>query len=158
VSPQGRIRLFAIPIVACVLVAVACTGEGGPPPSSSAASPSGEGVVSVDTGDTDFVPGRFIYQFNSITAQVTFVGSVATMNIRNGTGAELGEPSLYVIGADDRRYDGAVDGADAIADGEQVTLEFTFPEAVAPQSVGLAVLSFGDDNVGAMAPVPKPAG
>ena len=145
-------------LVACVLVTAACTGDGEAPPSSSAASPSGEGVVSVDTGDTDFVPGRFIYQFNSITAQVTFVGSVATMNIRNGTGAELGAPSLYVIGADDRRYDGAVEGADVIADGEQVTLEFTFPEAVTPQTVGLAVLSFGEDNVGAMAPVPKPAG
>jgi hypothetical protein len=158
VSHRGRISLFAIPIVACVLVAVACTGEREPPPSSSAASPSGEGVVSVDTGDTDFVPGRFIYQFNSITAQVTFVGNVATMNIRNGTGVELGEPSLYVVGADDRRYEGTADGAASIADGEQVTLEFTFPDAVTPQSIGLAVLSFGEDNVGAMAPVPKPTG
>jgi hypothetical protein len=114
--------------------------------------------VSVDTGDTDFVPGSFIYQFNGITAQATFEGDVATMNIRNGTGAALGAPSLYVLGADDRRYDGAVDGAAPIADGEQVTLEFTFPGAVAPQTIGLAVLSFGDDNVGAMAPVPQPSG
>ena len=114
--------------------------------------------MSVDTGDTDFVPGRFIYQFNSITAQVTFVGNVATMNVRNGTGAELGEPSLYVVGADDRRYDGTADGAASIADGEQVTLEFVFPDAVTPRSVGLAVLAFGEDNVGAMAPVPKPTG
>jgi len=147
-----------MPAVACLLVASACTGGEGTSPSSPPATPGGDGVVSVDTGDTDFIPGRFIYQFNSITAQVTFVGSVATMNIRNGTGAELGAPSLYVIGADDRRYDGAVEGADVIADGEQVTLEFTFPEAVTPQTVGLAVLSFGEDNVGAMAPVPKPAG
>ena len=145
-------------IVACVLVAAACTGDGDAAPSSSAASPSGDGVVSVDSGDTDFVPGRFIYQFNSITAQVTFVGNVATMNIRNGTGAELGQPSLYVVGADDRRYDGTAGGADAIADGEQVTLEFTFPDVVTPQTIGLAVLAFGEDNVGAMAPVPKPTG
>lgn len=145
-------------IVACALAITACTDSSEPPPSPPAASPSGEGVVSVDTGDTDFVPGRFIYQFNSITAQATFVGNVATMNIRNGTAAELGLPSLYVIGADDRRYDGAAEGAAAIADGEQVTLEFTFPDAVTPQSIGLAVLSFGEDNVGAMAPVPKPTG
>jgi hypothetical protein len=145
-------------IVACALGIAACTDSSEPPPSSSAASPSGEGVVSVDTGDTDFVPGRFIYQFNSITAQATFVGNVATMNIRNGTGAELGLPSLYVIGADDRRYDGTAEGVDAIADGEQVTLEFAFPDAVTPQTIGLAVLSFGEDNVGAMAPVPKPTG
>ena len=157
-SRHGRISLFVMPIVACVLATAACTGGDETPPSSSTASPSGEGVVSVDTGDTDFVPGRFIYQFNSITAQVTFVGSVATMNIRNGTDAALGEPSLYVLGADDRRYDGTADGAEAIADGEQVTLEFAFPEAVTPQTIGLAVLSFGEDNVGAMAPVPKPTG
>ena len=49
-----------------------------------------------------------------------------------------------------------VEGAAPIADGEQVTLEFTFPEAVTPQTIGLAILSFGDDNVGAMAPVPRP--
>ena len=145
-------------VVACVLATAACTDGGEAPPSPSAVSPSGEGVVSVDTGDTDFVPGRFIYQFNSITAQVTFDGNVATMNIRNGTGAELGPPSLSVVGIDDRRYDGTADGVAAIADGEPVTLEFRFPDAVTPQTIGLAVLSFGDDNVGAMAPVPKPAG
>ena len=61
-----------------------------------------------------------------------------------------------MLGADDRRYDGVVDGAVPIADGEQVTLEFRFPDAVSPQTIGLAVLSFGDDNVGAMAPVPRP--
>lgn len=147
-----------MPIVACVFAIAACTDRGEAPPSSSAVTPSGEGVVSVDTGNTDFVPGRFIYQFNSITAQVTFAGNVATMNIRNGTGAELGLPSLYVIGTDDRRYDGTAEGAGAIADGEQVTLEFSFPDAVTPQTIGLAVLSFGEDNVGAMAPVPKPTG
>jgi hypothetical protein len=114
--------------------------------------------VRVDTGDTDFIPGRFIYQFNSITAQATFEGSVATMTIRNGTGAELGQPSLTVVGVDDRSYEGTAEGAAAIPDGEQVTLEFTFPDAVTPQSIGLAVLSFGEDNVGAMAPVPKPSG
>ena len=35
-------------------------------------------------------------------------------------------------------------------------MEFIFPEAVTPQAIGLAILSFGDDNVGAMAPVPRP--
>jgi hypothetical protein len=78
------------------------------------------------------------------------------MNIRNGTGSDLGAPSLYVVGTDDRRYDGMVEGAAPVADGDQVTLEFTFPEPVTPQTIGLVILSFGDDNVGAMAPVPRP--
>ena len=88
------------------------------------------GVVSEDTGETEFLPGRFSYQFNSITAQAAFEGNVATMNIRNGTGSDLGAPSLYVVGTDDRRYDGMVEGAAPVADGDQVTLEFTFPEPV----------------------------
>jgi hypothetical protein len=139
-------------------LASACTGDVDGATSRPPATPSGQGVISEDTGDTEFLPGRFIYQFNSITAQAAFEGNVATMNIRNGTGAELGVPSLSVLGADDRRYEGVVEGAGPIGDGEQVSLEFTFPDAVNPPSIGLVVLTFGDDNVGAMAPVPRPEG
>ena len=61
-----------------------------------------------------------------------------------------------MVGADDRRYDGTAEGAAAIADGEQVTLEFTFPDAVTPQTIGLAVLVVrrgqrGRDGAGAQA-------
>jgi len=153
VTPLRRICVL---IVVPVALAISCTGGDASPPPAASAAPSGDGVVSEDTGDTAFLPGRFFYQFNSITAQATFDGSVATMTIRNGTGSELGAPSLYVLGADDRRHDGVVEGAAPIGDGEQTTLEFTFPDVVTPQTIGLAVLSFGEDNVGAMAPVPKP--
>ena len=145
-------------VVILGLIAVslsACIGADDPEcRSPPVASSDGGGVISEDQSDTVFVPGRFIYRFNSITAQATFDGSVATISIRNDTGAELGAPSLYVLGADDRRYDGTVEGAAPIADGEQATLEFTFPDAVTPQTIGLAVLSFGELNVGAMAPAP----
>jgi hypothetical protein len=154
VAPLRRISAGCL-LVAAVAVVSACTGDAAPEPTRPTAAPTDDGVVSADTGDTAFVPGRFIYQFNSITAQARFEDGAATMNIRNGTGSELGTPSLYVIGADDRRYDGEVDGAGPIADGEQITLEFTFPAEVTPRTIGLAILSFGDDNVGAMAPVPK---
>ena len=50
---------------------------------------------------------------------------------------------------------GVARGAEPIADGEQVTLEFTFRGAVGPETIGLAVLAFGDENVGAMSPVPR---
>jgi len=152
------LRRISVPLLALSLASIgsACTeGDGGASAAPSTPSPSG-GVVSEDTGNTEFLPGRFIYQFNSITAQAAFEGNVATMNIRNGTGSELGAPALYVVGTDDRRYDGMVEGATPVADGDQVTLEFTFPDQVIPQTIGLVILSFGDDTVGAMAPVPRP--
>lgn len=155
---MGPIRRLCVVILGLTLAASvsACIGADDPEPRSSAVAPSdgGGGVISEDSSDTVFVPGRFIYRFNSITAQATFDGSVATMSIRNDTGAELGAPSLYVLGADDRRHDGVVEGAAPIPDGEQATLEFTFPDVVTPQTIGLAVLSFGELNVGAMAPMP----
>ena len=141
--------------MAVAVLVAACTRGGDPTDGpTSPAGPSGTGVISEDGGDTRFVPGRFVYRFNSITAQATFEGSVAAMSVTNDSGSELGVPSLYVIGADDRRYDGMTQDAAPIASGEQATLEFTFPEAVVPQTIGLAVLSFGALNVGAMAPVP----
>jgi hypothetical protein len=153
------LRRVSVPLLALFLAFTgsACTeGDGGASAVPTTPSLSG-GVVSEDTGETEFLPGRFIYQFNSITAQAAFEGNVATMNIRNGTGSDLGAPSVYVVGTDDRRYDGMVEGAAPVADGDQVILEFTFPEPVMPQTIGLVVLSFGDDNVGAMAPVPRPS-
>jgi hypothetical protein len=151
------------PAVASLLVpalfglTTACTGDGSsakPSAEQPPASPTGDGVVSEDVGNTAFVPGRFQYRFNSVTARASFDGNVATLVVRNGTGYELATPALYVLGIDDERYDGAAEGAAPIPDGSQVTLEFTFADAVKPQTIGLTVLRFGDDNVGAMAPVP----
>ena len=131
------------------------TSSGGGPPWPLRFTQSGQAIVSEDTGSSGFVPGRFRYQFNSITAAATFHGSVATLNVRNGTGSELGAPALYIVSSDDRRYDGVARGAEPIPDGEQVTLEFTFPGTVGPETIGLAVLAFGEVNVGAMSPVPR---
>lgn len=138
------------------VLATACTSEDQTARPSQSPTPT-DGIVSRDTGGTDFLPGRFVYQFNSITAIATFRGNVATLNVRNGTGSEIGPPALTVIGIDDLRYEGQVDGdAAVIPDGEQVSIEISFPDAVGPETIGLAVLTFGDDNVGAMAPMPRP--
>ncbi|MGH2629500.1 MAG: hypothetical protein ACRDHI_02925 [Actinomycetota bacterium] len=148
------LRHICVLLVLGTLLAAACTPDGGDGSSEPTPAAPGDGVVSEDTGATAFIPGRFTYGFNSIAAQATFEGNVATLNVRNATGSELGAPALYVLGADDRRYDGVADGAAPIPDGQQVSLEFTFPDAVDPQTIGLAVLMLGDDNVGAMAPAP----
>jgi hypothetical protein len=146
-------------LAALTVAVVACTGADDPPapsePAPSTPSSSAGGLVNVDQGRTEFVPGRFLYQYNSITARATFRDNVATVSVRNGTGATLGAPGLYVIGADDRRYDAETSDAQPIDDGEQATAVFTFPAEVGPGSIGLAILTFGDDNVGAMPPVPR---
>lgn len=144
---------IAVLTLTLLLAAAACTADPSPddPPPADASS---DGLISQDSSDTPFVPGSFIYRFNSITAQATFDGNMANLSIRNDSGAELGSPSLYVIGADDRRYDGLAEAASPIADGEQATLQVAFPERVNERTIGLVVLSFGELNVGAMAPVP----
>jgi hypothetical protein len=147
--------LRTVAILSLLSVAVAsCTGgdrvgEGDPRESSNPPT-----VISEETGDTRFVPGRFQYRFDSITASATFEGSLATLSVRNDSGAELGAPSIYVIAADGKRYDAEGGEAAPIADAGEATLEFAFPDAVSPRTIGLTVLSFGDLNVGAMAPVP----
>lgn len=151
-TPLRRIGALVMLVALGTSLAAACTRDDDGSSEPTSAGP-GDGVVSEDTGETAFVAGRFAYGFNDITAQATFDGNVATLDVRNGTGSELGAPALYVLGADDRRYDGVAEGVAPIPDGQQVSLEFSFPDAVNPQTIGLAVLMFGDDNVGAMAPV-----
>jgi hypothetical protein len=140
-------------IIVLAIVAGACTAGAETEPGSPSAGEGRQGPVSEDAGSAGSVPGRFQYRFNSITAAATFDGRVATLRVRNGTGSELGAPALYVMGTDDRRYEGVASGAEPIPDGAQVIVEFTFPDAVEPDTIGLAVLVLGDENVGAMAPV-----
>jgi hypothetical protein len=52
------------------------------------------------------------------------------------------------------QQDGAVTDAVAIPDGESATFQVTFPDDVNERTVGLVILSFGDSNYGALAPVP----
>jgi hypothetical protein len=168
VSSRGVTPTLLVPrsLVLMVLLAACTSGEQAPPsagPSETPAetpaeTPGGEGLVRTDPGATAFDPGRFIYQFNSITAQVSFDGNLAAMNVRNASGVPLGPPSLTVIATDHRRYEGVADVAEPVADGAQLDVRFTFDEAVDPTTIGLAVLSFGSDNVGAMAPVPVGGG
>lgn len=152
------VRAIAVIISLVSLVVVSCTGPEGADDAPGSGSSTGPTVISEETGDSRFIPGRFTYRFDSITANATFDGSLATLNVRNDSGAELGPPSIYVIAADGRRYDAPPGQVAPIADASEATLEFVFPEAVSPRTIGLTVLSFGDLNVGAMAPVPAPSG
>jgi hypothetical protein len=138
-------------IVFLVVLGVGCTGGDGdgatPAPSSTTTSP-------VPTGPVHFEPGHYAYEFDGVTVDLVFDGGDATMDVKNASGAELAAPSLYVVLGTGEQRDGVVTGAAAISDGESATFPVTFPDDVDEHTVGLVILSFGDSNYGALAPVP----
>lgn len=140
-----------IPLVVLVVFAVACTGSGGgtptPTPTASPTSP-------VPTGPVRFEPGHYRYDFGGVTADITFDGSSATMDVKNATGAELDAPAVYVIDGTGTQRDGTVVDSTSIPDGQTATFAVTFPDQVTKESIGLVVLLFGDSNWGDFAPVP----
>jgi hypothetical protein len=148
-----RARFVASLCIVVVLTAAACTGN-----DASSATPSGSATGASDPVTTSenvtFVPGEFEYRFNNIAATFSLDGSGGTLSVKNGSGAELGDPGMYVIGIDDKRYEGTVTSPLAIPDGSAAEFAVTFPEQVTKGSIGLIVLRFGGDDYGAMAPVP----
>ncbi len=137
------------------LSAAACTGGGEPSPTpTTASSEPGSGVVTTSE-DVTYVPGAFEYRFNDITATFTLDGSTGTLSVKNASGAELGDPDMYVLGIDDKRYEGTVTSPLATPDGSESEFEVTFPAKVTSESIGLLVLLFGGKNYGAMAPTPQ---
>jgi hypothetical protein len=138
-------------IVLAVAFAAACTSNGGgnptPTPTATPTSP-------VPTGPVRFEPGHYRYDFGGVTADITFDGSSATMDVKNATGAELAAPAVYVIDGTGAQRDGTVVDATPIPDGQSATFAVTFPDQVTKESIGLVVLLFGDSNWGDFAPVP----
>ncbi len=128
----------------------ACT-KGAPQASSTATSTVGGPVTSNES--VAFARGKYRYTFNGIVASLSLEGSTGALDIQNGSGAELAAPVIYAIGQDGTRYDATVESAAAIADGASASLTVEFPGAIKPDTVGLIILSFGSDNVGAFAPV-----
>ncbi|MGZ5214485.1 MAG: hypothetical protein ACXWEN_12155 [Actinomycetota bacterium] len=138
-------------IVLAVALGVACTGDGDggrtPTPTASSTSP-------VPTGPVRFEPGHYRYEFGGVTADLVFDGSVATMDVKNTSGAELAPPALYVVDGSGKHQDGVVADAAPIPDGQSATFRVTFPDQVTEETIGLVILLFGDSNWGDLAPVP----
>jgi hypothetical protein len=103
----------------------------------------------------EFVPGAFRYEFGGVTAELTLDGSATgTLDVKNGTGAELAAPALYLITGDDARVDATLADPSAIPDGGQASFQVSFDGPVDVATLGLVILEFGDENYGGMAPVP----
>ena len=90
----------------------------------------------------------------AMTASLSFVGSAATLEVKNASGEELAAPALYVVSGTGEHVDGSVVGAVPIADGARATFQVTFPNQVTSKTIGLVILLFGDSNYGAFAPAP----
>jgi hypothetical protein len=138
-------------ILFVAVLGVACTGGDGdtptPAPSSTTTSP-------VPTGPVNFEPGHYAYEFGGVTVGLVFDGSDASMDVKNASGAELAPPSLYVVMGTGAQQDGIVTDAASIPDGETATFQVTFPDDVNERTLGMVIVSFGDSNMGAFAPVP----
>jgi hypothetical protein len=150
-----RTRSVASAFVLVALSAAACTGDESSPTTSSSPTTGASDPVTTSS-DVTFVPGKFEYRFNNITATFSMDGSGGTLTVKNGSGAELGDPAMYALGIDDKRYEGTVTAPAPVPDGGDATFQVTFPDKVTKASVGMLVLLFGSDDYGAMAPVPAP--
>ena len=150
-----RARSVAPLLVLIALSTAACTGGDGSSTTTVSPTPGASDPVTTSSNVT-FAPGQFEYTFNGITARFSMDGSGGTLTVKNGSGAELGNPGMYVVTAEDKRYEGTVTSPLPIPDGSESEFEVTFPDKVTKESIGLLILLFGGDDYGAMAPVPAP--
>jgi hypothetical protein len=135
-------------------MAAGCTGgDDQPPASGGSASPTPEGVTSKNVA-VEFQPGKYFYQYNNVSASLTMESGGSTLEVKNNSGQDLGKPGMYVLSQDDKRYEGSVEEAEVIPDGQSASFTVAFPEQVKPDTVGLMVLLFGGSNYGAMKPLP----
>ena len=91
-----------------------------------------------------------------MTVDLVFDGSDASMDVKNASGAELAATIAVRRPGDRGAARWVVTDAATIPDGESATFAVTFPDDVDERTIGLVILSFGDSNYGALAPVPAP--
>jgi hypothetical protein len=145
-------RRISYPLILALLaIGVACTRD---EPQVASPTPTVSGGPVTSNAAVTFAPGKYRYTFNGIDASLMLDASTGVLEIENASGAELAAPVIYAVAQDGTRYDAAIQGSAAIADGSSASLTVTFPDAVKADTAGLIVLSFGSDNVGAFAPVP----
>ena len=132
-------------------LAVACIGGGDgasstpPPPASTTSSPTAVGPGTNAKGD-------YVYDHFGVTATLHLSGTTGTLEIVNKTGITLGRPGFYLLDArDGHRVDGTVDGATDTTAGATATFDVSFT-GLEVKDIGMAVLTMGDENFGALAP------
>jgi hypothetical protein len=143
-----RSHALSLALVAS-LALTACEAAGGddpaPDPSSLTPSTSPPPTLSAD---------GFLYTSKEgIRALAAFRGDRGTLELENGTDAELAAPGLYLLDA----LTGEVVEADVapsrpVADGEERTFRVTLAREMPAASIGLVVLLLGGEDHGAFLP------
>jgi hypothetical protein len=150
------VRLRVAPLALALTVGlVACTGGGGSDASVTPSTPSESPLPTVDVGPVAFVPGKFAYAYLGVEAMLSWSGGTGTLEVHNGSGAELGRPGLYAVTAERPRVQGTVTDSTTIPGGATAAFAVSFPSDLSPDAVGMIALLFGEENWGAFSPVPK---
>ncbi|HET9311211.1 MAG TPA: hypothetical protein VFP41_08320 [Actinomycetota bacterium] len=135
--------------LAIVVALAACTGDQGPSDvPADAPSTSPPPVTSADS-----------YVFTDaagIEARLTLEGGNGELVVRNGTGAELPKPGVFVLDArDGARTTWRVVDATPVAAGQRAAFQVDRPPVPEARHIGLVVLLLGGEDLGAFVP-PQP--
>jgi hypothetical protein len=144
-------RALRILIGACLLVASACTNDGGTVTTEESPTATSGPATSDVAGR--LVPGEWTYELYGVKATFTWkTGAQPTLSVKNGSEEPVGAPALYVVTRDQRHVDGKVADASSLDPSDSGDYRVTFPSDLTPDDVGLVVLELGGVNWGALGP------
>ncbi|MFL6042574.1 MAG: hypothetical protein ACJ740_14360 [Gaiellales bacterium] len=82
-----------------LIAAVACTGGSSSTQTSAADSASPLPTVNIDA---KIVPGEWTYDLRGLKATFTWKEGPATLTVKNGSGADVGAPAVYIVTQDQK--------------------------------------------------------
>ena len=142
-------RRRTLVIVLALAALTACTG-GGTTETTSTSDSAGP-LPTTDVNAT-IVPGEWVYEYLGVKATFEWKDGPPVLTVKNGSGREVGAPSVYVVTQDQRQVAGKLAGSAPLADGGIGEYQVKFPGALTRDDVGLVVLKLGDANWGALSP------
>jgi hypothetical protein len=151
-SVHARTRLLVALMLALALAGVACTGDGTTSTSTTTSQEPTASELPTSNVAVTFVEGEYVYENNGVSVTFSWKSGTGTLKVDNGSGFELGPPSLYAITPTQERVDATVADASPIADGATLETQVTFPASLKAADAGLIAIVFGDQNWGALSP------
>ena len=141
--------LLVVLALAALTAGVACTGDNGVDTTTTSISASP--LPTTDVNVTN-VPGEWIYEYLGVKATFEWKDGPPILTVKNGTGADVGAPAVYVVTQDQRHIAGKMDLSEPLANDATGTYTVMFPADLTRDDVGLVVLMLGDVNWGALGP------